>query len=137
MKLTSEKINYRVTRNAELWSDDEEISWLVFLDEAEVEEEDAITIIQTASQTFVGERFVVLADIRQLKSISNEARQYFSGGDAENLHLALAILVENTATRLLANFFINFHKPTRPTRIFTDEEQAREWLKQYLPGKTV
>jgi len=133
MNLTPVKINYRTTRTAELWSDEEDIAWLAFFPEAELEEEDAVEIVRRAAETFVGERYVVLADIRNLKSISNEARQYFAGRQSEELHNALAILVGSTATRLIANFFINFHKPGRPTRVFTDERKAVKWLKQFLP----
>ncbi|TND10528.1 MAG: hypothetical protein FD123_170 [Bacteroidetes bacterium] len=134
MTLITEKINYRTTRLAELWSDEYDYCYLVFFEDAEVEEEDAVDIIKTGAQTFVGEKYVVLADIRKLKSMSNEARHYLAGRESERLHEAVAILVENTSTRLLANFFINFHKPTRPTRIFTSEEKAKAWLKQFLPG---
>ena len=131
----STKINYRICRTAELWSDEDDISWLVFLPESEVEEADAVAIINAAGITFSGEKFVVLADIRNLKSISGEARAYLAGGSAERIHAAVAILVENTATRLLANFFINFHKPSRPTRIFSDEQKAIVWLKEHLASK--
>lgn len=133
MEQITTKLNYRTCRTAELWSDDDDISWLVFLPESEVEEDDASEIIRTAEQTFVGEAYVVLADIRLMKSISNEARTYLASQQAEQLHAAVAILVESMATRLIANFFINFHKPGRPTRIFSDERKAVEWLKKYLP----
>jgi hypothetical protein len=135
MEHISTKINYRACRAAELWSDEDDISWLVFLPEIEVEADDAAAIIQTAGETFVGEAYVVLADIRLMKSISNEARTYLASQQGEQLHAAVAILVDSMATRLIANFFINFHKPSRPTRIFTDERKAVEWLKRYLPPK--
>lgn len=135
MSTVSCRINYRTTRTAELWSDEYDFCYLVFKEESEVEEDDAVEIIRSAAQTFVGEKYVVIADIRGLKSMSNEARVYLAGRESERLHEAVAIIVESTSTRLLANFFINFHRPSRPTRMFTSEEKAKLWLKQYLPEK--
>lgn len=135
MEQTTSRINHRICRTADLWSDEDDISWLVFMPDSEVEEEDAAEILEKAALTYTGEAFVVVADIRNMKSISNEARAYLAGKHAEQLHAAVAILVDGMATRLIANFFINFHKPSRPTRIFSDEQKAIEWLKKYLPAK--
>jgi hypothetical protein len=32
------------------------------------------------------------------------------------------------ATRIAGNFYIRFNKPPKPTRIFTNPEDAKSWL---------
>jgi len=47
----------------------------------------------------------------------------------ENLYTkATAFLISSTSMMLLGNFYLNFHHPTRPTKIFTSEEKAVAWL---------
>jgi hypothetical protein len=45
---------------------------------------------------------------------------------------ANAIVVQNLAYRLIAEFFIKVQKPKMPYKIFTDQEIAFEWCKQFL-----
>ena len=42
--------------------------------------------------------------------------------------LAQAIVVENLANRIVGNFYIRFHQPTVPTKLFTNQEDALQWL---------
>lgn len=43
-----------------------------------------------------------------------------------------AIIVNNTPSRLLANFYIKYHKPINPTKIFTKFDEALEWTKSLV-----
>lgn len=45
---------------------------------------------------------------------------------------ASAIVVQNLAYRLIAEFFIKVQKPKNPYKIFTDKESAIEWCKQFI-----
>ncbi|MBL7882715.1 MAG: hypothetical protein JNL69_01495 [Bacteroidia bacterium] len=45
---------------------------------------------------------------------------------------ASAIVVQNLAYRLIAEFFIKVQKPKMPYKIFTDKESAYEWCKQFV-----
>jgi hypothetical protein len=71
----------------------------------------------------------VLADIRQLRSMTREARRFY--GNATEMFSALALLAGSPATRVTANFFIGLNQPTVPTQMFTDEETALTWLRRY------
>lgn len=135
MSVVTERLNYRTTEKAELWSDEEDFCWLVFSPEAEVDLADAQQIMKSAGLTFTGEKYVTLVDARSIKSISSEAREYFVDEESGAMLEAVAILVGSTHSRLLANFFINFHKPTVPTRMFTDIEKAKTWLREFMPNQ--
>jgi len=62
--------------------------------------------------------------------MNNEARNYFATNeDYIYIGKAIAIVVTNTASMLLAKFYIKYHKPVRPTKIFSKLSEAEDWLK--------
>jgi hypothetical protein len=85
-----------------------------------------------ATETFVGEKFAVIVDIRGMQSITDGARKIAANKNLEHIYSALAIVIGSPATRIVANFFVQFHKPPRPTRIFTDPGEALNWLRKYM-----
>ena len=60
-----------------------------------------------------------------------EAKQFASSEAAVGVVNAMAILVKSVFTRALAEIFLKFQKPPYPTRIFTREADALEWLESY------
>lgn len=44
---------------------------------------------------------------------------------------AVALVVGNPLSRMMATFFINVSRPDIPIRLFEDEAVAAEWLKDY------
>lgn len=71
-----------------------------------------------------------LVDVVMLKSSTKEARDYFAVEGNEGI-TANAILVNSTAFKMMANFYIMVNKPKNPTRTFTDKASAIEWLNQF------
>lgn len=62
--------------------------------------------------------------------MNNEARNYFANHEAYvNIGKAIAIVITNTASMLLAKFYIKYHKPVRPTKIFKTLTEAEEWIR--------
>ena len=45
---------------------------------------------------------------------------------------AVALIVGNPLSRMMATFFINVSRPKAPTRLFEDEAPAVVWLKGFL-----
>lgn len=74
----------------------------------------------------------VLADIRNLGKVTDEAREWLATDEANELIPAMAILTNNPIQNLLANFYLMLSKPPMPTKLFTDKEKALRWLKLYL-----
>jgi hypothetical protein len=132
MTPVEERINHRIIPGkAEMWLGRDDISWLVFCPESEISLEDITLIIATATATHrPGDFFHVLVDMRGLDSISPEAREYAAAGKLSEIYDRLAIIADAPATFLVANFFLKFHKPPRPTRIFRNETDALQWLRQ-------
>jgi hypothetical protein len=51
--------------------------------------------------------------------------------------VASAFVLNSLATRLTGNFFIRFHKPVNPTRLFNDEKKAFDWLRAQMDKKVL
>jgi hypothetical protein len=49
----------------------------------------------------------------------------------------MGIIVKSIFTRAMAELFMRFHKPPYPTRVFTDERAALDWLAQFVPARPV
>ncbi len=86
-----------------------------------------------AAKKYTGNRkYPLLVDIRLVKSMSREARQFYSSEEVTNNASALAFLAESTISKLLANFFLGLNKPPYPTKLFTNEDEAIEWLRHFV-----
>jgi hypothetical protein len=77
-----------------------------------------------------GNSYPSLFDITKVKQSTKEARDYMAN-EGNDLVLASAILVSSPMLKMMANFFISVNKPRNPTRMFTDQESALEWLAQF------
>lgn len=83
-----------------------------------------------------GRKTPLLIDLKNLKSITPQARAYFSARDRETDICAFAFLIHSAFQRMVGNIFIQFNNPPIPTRLFTDETAALEWLRSQLPAKS-
>ncbi|MGQ0828236.1 MAG: DUF7793 family protein [Bacteroidota bacterium] len=95
---------------------------------------DAWEILGAVKEIGSGKKFPnLITTSKGYVAISSEARA-LSASEPGNIYtLADAIVVNSTAFKLIANFYISFNKPVRPTRLFTSEKEAVEWLKTFLP----
>lgn len=74
-----------------------------------------------------------LADIRKLKGTpSKEAREYAASPEIAALTIAAAVLIGGSLSKIMGNIFLKFNTPPYPTKLFTDEQQAIEWLKTFI-----
>lgn len=62
-------------------------------------------------------------------SITKEARDNATKIEAQSLIGASAVVVDNLAYKLIANFYLKFNKPKRPYKVFSNKADAVLWLK--------
>jgi len=65
-------------------------------------------------------------------SVTKEARDNAIVMEDQTPCKATAVLVQNIAYALIANFYMKFNKPKRPYKVFNNREEAVDWLKGYL-----
>jgi hypothetical protein len=66
-----------------------------------------------------------------IKSISKEAKRYMAT-IGNTLVKAGALITGSTMGRTIGNISLTIDKPEVPTRLFTDEKKAKQWLRQYV-----
>ena len=65
---------------------------------------------------------------RDVRRVTREARACFASRRSNPHASKVAIVVESSLSRVIANFFMGLNRPEFPTRLFNDEQEAREWL---------
>lgn len=78
-----------------------------------------------------GIRRPFLIDMTDVKSMTHEARAFYSGPEPPKTLTAVAILTSSNIGRAIANLFMALTPPVLPTRLFTDFAAAKEWLMQF------
>jgi hypothetical protein len=73
----------------------------------------------------------LLVDLREMKKLERGAREHFKVNKAGVS--AMALLVGSAVTRMLANFFMRTDTGQTPTRMFTEESAALDWLQEHRP----
>jgi hypothetical protein len=103
----------------------------VEVDVADIEENLAATLALT-----LGKRYVVLVDARDGNGMTKDAMERVNQPKSYLNLIAQGIVVTSLANRLISNFIIRFHKPSSPTQLFPNEEQALAWLREHLAADT-
>lgn len=72
----------------------------------------------------------VLMDIRSLAylHIPKEAMKVVANNSFTHLQIKTAVIISGLGQKILANFYLSVMKPKSPTKIFTSEKEAIEWL---------
>lgn len=95
---------------------------------ATIDLEAARRIVADRLALCAGKDYPSLTIANGIKSITKEARDYFSQGDGVRGMTRLAVLTESPISNMIGNFWLQINKPTVPTRLFTNREDAIAWL---------
>jgi hypothetical protein len=104
---------------------------LVYLTDAEGTLATAEASVAEMARLTGGKKAPLLADIRGLKSATQECRQYYVGPEANRIALAVALLGDSPVSKVLGNFYLAVNQPLFPCRLFTSEAEATDWLKGF------
>lgn len=99
-----------------------------FSNDKTIDLEEAVKHIDAANKLTSGKKALVLIDARQsLHNITKEAKEFISKSDNK---IAEAILVKELHQRIVVNFYLKVANTfsSHPTKIFTDETEAVNWL---------
>jgi hypothetical protein len=120
------------TRVSKVWLGEDGIARVIHVAGAEVTVEDAKETMAAYLKLNQGKRRPLLVDTKAMKSLAREARQYYASEEAAKVGSAVALIVGTPVSRVLGNFYIGLSNPHLPSRLFTSEAEAMEWLKGYL-----
>lgn len=95
---------------------------------SEIKLEDAIENSK-AVNSFSAKQYTMIVDTTLAKSITKDARDYFSMNGRVSKVIAFAILIKSPLSKIIANFFMGLNKPRVPVKLFTQEQDAIAWCK--------
>jgi hypothetical protein len=79
---------------------------------------------------------LLLVDIRNVKNITRQAREYMGSPDAGEGVSKAAIMIDSNFSMILGNLFLKFNKPEVPTKLFTEKTAAIKWLAEAEADKS-
>lgn len=95
--------------------------------------QDAEQIVAQRLRHYQDVQAPVLIKNAKVKTIDKAARDYLFDKEKGLKNVkAVAIVYSNIVNKLLATFIFYHHTPAIPHRMFTDEQKALCWLKQFI-----
>lgn len=99
---------------------------------AEIVLEDAVENTVVVTSFYKDKKFPIMIDARGIKSMSREARNHFSTRGRDSKTNAFGIIIKSPISRVVGNFFLGISKPSVPTKLFENEEDAKTWLQSFI-----
>lgn len=128
MTVVSEAVE---TRTARIFIRSDGIISITVLAGSEQTRPDIEESMSQVSRLSNGKKMPLLMDIRESKGIDREGRQYSASVGVGKHITAMAVLMNSTFSRIMGNFWLRTTKPLFPTRLFTSEEDAVAWLRDF------
>lgn len=88
-------------------------------------------VLEKRLKLFSGFNYTVLADYALVIETSKEARDFFASTEANKYMKALAIVTDSMVGNMIFNFFVLLSRPTIPTKLFKNKDEALFWLKKF------
>jgi archaellum biogenesis ATPase FlaH len=76
-------------------------------------------------------RYLVLIETGHRTEVEDDIREISASKSGDDFTIADAIVVKSLSQRIIANFYLRFNKPVKPTRIFSEAESAAFWLMSF------
>jgi hypothetical protein len=92
----------------------------------------AIDIVKQRLAYIEGKSYPILLSGEGLREIKKDARDHMSK-EGQTGVLAGAILVHSVYTEFFGNFYLKVNAAEIPSKLFTDKQEALEWLNQFKP----
>ena len=118
-------------RTAKIWLGEDGILYIKILPKSEITLEDIKEQFKIASKLVNNKRIPFLIDSRGVKSMERGSRKFIQE-ESKKIVSKLAILIGSYTSRLIGNLFIGINKSSYPTKIFTLEDKAIQWLKGHI-----
>lgn len=113
------------------------VVYLVFKEGAELDVKEVREMIAAAEMLAGKKPYLLFSDVRNHVAITPEARKVSADKKESRYVIANAVLTNNFALKLTANFFIKVNKPHFPVKVFNDELKAHLWLASFDPEKDI
>lgn len=80
-------------------------------------------------EKYAGKQFLNLYEFEENAEIDDDVRKWASNPSGNSFTIADAFVIQSMAQKMIGNFYLTFHKPIKPTKLFNNVEDALIWLK--------
>ncbi len=101
-------------------------------DNVEIDAKESEEMVQAIGELSGGKKALVLGIAGYNTTATSEARNHSASQEGIKFTLADAFVINSLAQKIIGNFYLGFHKPGVPTKVFDDTDKAVEWLKGHL-----
>jgi len=117
------------TTVARLWIDADKVIHIQFKPTDKHGIDEARSVVSAHNQLAAGSQCPVLADIQDVTvGADRDAREYYVSEESSRYKTGMAMLVNSPMQRMLGNIFFKINRPPYPTRLFSRQVDALEWL---------
>lgn len=115
---------------ADLTFDGNDIVEVTIYENAILTTENIIEQYQISHELTGGIAVRLIIDISGLKlsSVPKEVMEYMAKNEYNQYQKRVAIIIEGTAQKIIANIYTKIFKPAVDTKFFTNETDAKNWL---------
>ena len=114
-----------------MWFDENKILCVISKKVPHQTVEEAKKTIVEFKRIIGGQKVCLLSDSTDAAPASKEMRDYAAEVMPE-IAKAVAIISRSAVGKMAANLFFSIKRQPYPVKMFTDETEAKDWLKQYL-----
>lgn len=93
---------------------------------------DSIESVNAIGEITNGVPHLILKIPGKFTSVDHDTREHVAKGDGARFSIAEAFIINSLAHKMIANFYIKFNKPQKPTHFFGDIQSAEKWLKTFI-----
>ncbi len=123
-------INHIENEYAKFWIE-KDILYFVYKNGISIDQSVAMRVVEDRLLLQKGQEFLILCDMRGVKSVSKSARNYLAI-EGSTLIKAVALLVNNPLTNTISGFYVKTSNPAITTQIFTEEYGALNFLNNHI-----
>ena len=110
----------------------EGIIWLILKEDADLDVKEIKEFTAICEKLSGNKPYFLISDARVNLSITSDARKAAASKELSPLLVANAVLVNNVAVRMVANFFTAVNKPHFKYKVFNEETEALAWLSTHI-----
>jgi hypothetical protein len=89
-------------------------------------------LVEDRKKAFDGLLYPVIANVISVKSSTKAARDFFASEKGCEGIIAAAVIINSPVGSMIGNFYLRISRPLRPSKLFTDETEAKKWLAQFV-----
>ncbi len=79
-----------------------------------------------------GGKFYNIFEFERFSDVEPEVRAWAARNSGNKFTLADAIVINSLPHKILADFYMRFNRPAKPTRIFSDFDKAVLWIETLI-----